>query len=92
MAAQIGEALQALSETLAPGDSNDLNIPPTSESECAQVIAECAKHDHAAVETAFRERLYSLTASSRTIDDVVPQVWQLLDAATILSDLGRCEA
>ena len=92
MAAQIGRVLEALSESDASHNIRDLNAPPTSEYDCAELIAECAKHDHAAVETAFRERLYSLTASSQVIEDIAPQVWQLLDAATILSDLGRCEA
>ncbi len=91
MADQIGEALEALANSTSY-DTHDLSVSPTNESDCADLIAECAKYDHAAVETAFRERLYSLTASSRTIDDVAPQIWQLLDAATMLSDLGRCEA
>lgn len=92
MAAQVGQVLEALSRTAAPHESHDLSLLLTDESDCAELIAECAKLDHAPVETAFRERLYDLTASSQSIEDVAPQVWQLLDAATILSDLGRCEA
>ena len=91
MAAHIAEALEALSNSTAYTE-NDLSVSLTNEDDCADLIAECAKHDHAAVETAFRERLYSLAASSPTFNDVAPQVWQLLDAATMLSDLGRCEA
>lgn len=91
MAALIGEALEALLCS-ALCLENDLIASPINENDCADLIAECTKHDHAAVESAFRERLYSLTASSSTVDDVAPHVWQLLDAATILSDLGRCEA
>ena len=91
MADKIRVALDALAKSTAL-DPDDLSVPSTGESDYTDLIAECAKHDHAAVETAFRERLYSLTASSRTIHDVVPQVWQLLDAATILSDCGRSEA
>lgn len=92
MAAQIGEALEVLWHSTAPYDSHDLSILPTSEDDCAQLIAECANHDHAAVETAFRERLYGLTASSQAIENVSSQIWQLLDAAAVLSDLGHCEA
>jgi THO complex subunit 1 len=92
MALQIGQTLEALSKSAPLHDSHDLNLLPTDESDCADLIAVCAKHDHAAVETAFRERLYDLTASSQAIEDIAPQIWQLLDAATILSDLSRCEA
>jgi THO complex subunit 1 len=92
MAAQIGRVLKVLSSSATPRDNHDLSLLQTDEADCTDLIAECAKHDHAAVETAFRERLYDLTASSQTIEDIAPRIWRLLDAATILSDLGRCEA